>query len=125
MRQSVLERDIYRTGVTGLIIHVPLLNVVLPSSPLSNIFGLAVDRVLEYEIIVPAGDLLVANDCRNTDLFFALRGGGDETFGVVMQVTTQALSRTELITYTVFFGAPSFHRFGQQSLCDIQAYEIY
>lgn len=94
-------------------------------SPLSNIFGLAVDRVLEYEIVVPTGDLLVANECQNPDLFFALRGGGGGTFGVVMQVTTQALPRAELVTYTFFFRAPSFYRFGQQSLGDIQAYDTY
>ncbi|KAK0229695.1 hypothetical protein EDD85DRAFT_957465 [Armillaria nabsnona] len=63
----MLERAIYRVEVTGLTRHVVPLNVtyVLPSSPLSNIFGLAVDRVLEYEIIVPTGDLLVANECQN------------------------------------------------------------
>ncbi|KAK0183695.1 FAD-binding domain-containing protein [Armillaria mellea] len=72
-------------------------------SPLSNIFGLAVDRVLEYEIVVPTGDLLVANECQNPDLFFALRGGGGGTFGVVMQVTTQALPRAELVTVSATF----------------------
>ena len=80
---------------------------------------------LEYEIVVPTGDLLVANECQNPDLFFALRGGGGGTFGVVMQVTTQALPRAELVTYTFFFRAPSFYRFGQQSLGDIQAYDTY
>ncbi|KAK0440217.1 FAD-binding domain-containing protein [Desarmillaria tabescens] len=45
-------------------------------SPLSNIFGLAVDRVLEFEIVVPTGDLLIANECQNPDFFFALRGRG-------------------------------------------------
>ncbi|SJL16582.1 uncharacterized protein ARMOST_20108 [Armillaria ostoyae] len=64
-----------------------------------RIFGLAVDRVLDYEIVVPTGDLLIANECQNPDLFFALRGGRGGTFGVVMQVTTRALPRAELITY--------------------------
>ncbi|KAK0204351.1 FAD-binding domain-containing protein [Desarmillaria ectypa] len=72
-------------------------------SPLSNIFGLAVDRVLEYEIVVPTGDLLVASECQNPDLFFALRGGGGGTFGVVMKVTTRALPRAELVTVSASF----------------------
>ncbi|PBK88213.1 FAD-binding domain-containing protein [Armillaria gallica] len=72
-------------------------------SPLSNIFGLAVDRVLEYEVVVPNGDLLIANECQNPDLFFALRGGGGGTFGVVMQVTTRALPRAELVTVSATF----------------------
>ncbi|KAK0197689.1 hypothetical protein F5146DRAFT_1156418 [Armillaria mellea] len=54
------------------------------SGPLSDIFGLAVDRVLEYEIVVPTSDLLVANECQNPDLFFALRRRGGGTFDVVM-----------------------------------------
>ncbi|KAK0452197.1 FAD-binding domain-containing protein [Desarmillaria tabescens] len=72
-------------------------------SPLSNIFGLAVDRVLEFEIVVPTGDLLIANECQNPDLFFALRGGGGGTFGVVMKVTTRALPRAELVTVSALF----------------------
>ncbi len=79
---------------------------------------------LEYEIVVPTGDLLVANECQNPDLLFARHGGGG-TFGVVMQVTTQALPQAELATYAVFLGAPSFHRFRQQGFGDIQAYDIY
>ncbi|KAF8901421.1 hypothetical protein CPB85DRAFT_1472916 [Mucidula mucida] len=72
-------------------------------SPLSNIFGLAVDRVLEYQIVVPSGDFLIVNDCQNRDLFFALNGGGGGTFGVVMSVTTRALPRADLITVSATF----------------------
>ncbi|KAJ7873861.1 FAD-binding domain-containing protein [Mycena olivaceomarginata] len=43
---------------------------------LSNIYGLAVDRVLEFEVVTPTGQHLFANACQNTDLYFALRGGG-------------------------------------------------
>ncbi|KAK0209346.1 hypothetical protein DFS33DRAFT_1380819 [Desarmillaria ectypa] len=71
--------------------------------PLSNISGLAVDRVLEYEIVVPSGDLLVANEYQNPDLFFTLRGGGGGTFGVVMKVTTRALPGAELVTMSASF----------------------
>ncbi|KAJ7306794.1 FAD-binding domain-containing protein [Mycena albidolilacea] len=58
-------------------------------SILSNVFGLAADRVLEFEVVTPRGDHLVANGCQNTDLFFALRGGGGGTFGIVMKMTTE------------------------------------
>ena len=57
-------------------------------------YGLAVDRVLEYRVVVPTGQFLVANECQNTDLYFALRGGGGETFGAVMEVVTLAFPRT-------------------------------
>ncbi|KAF8435773.1 FAD-binding domain-containing protein [Boletus edulis BED1] len=70
-------------------------------SALSPVYGLAVDRVLEYEVVVASGQVLVANRCQNSDLFFALRGGGGGTFGVVTQVTTLALPQVSLSTVVV------------------------
>ncbi|KAG0602850.1 hypothetical protein M758_10G046600 [Ceratodon purpureus] len=54
---------------------------------LSPSFGLAVDNVLEVEVVTADGTLRVANACQEADLFFALRGGGGGTFGVVTSVT--------------------------------------
>ncbi|KAJ6543249.1 FAD-binding domain-containing protein [Mycena vulgaris] len=56
-------------------------------SILSPTFGLGVDRVLEIKIVTPDGELRTANACQNTDLFWALRGGGGGTFGVVIEST--------------------------------------
>src|SRR5262249_34700918 len=42
---------------------------------------------LEAEIVTADGRTLVANACQNTDLFWALRGGGGGTFGVVTRMT--------------------------------------
>ncbi|KAF8190333.1 FAD-binding domain-containing protein [Mycena galopus ATCC 62051] len=57
---------------------------------LANTLGLGVDRVLEFKIVTPTGEFLTANECQNTDLFWALRGGGGGTFGVVLESTTLA-----------------------------------
>ena len=43
-------------------------------SALSSTYGLAVDQVLEMEIVTPGGDILAINECQNTDLFWAMRG---------------------------------------------------
>ncbi|KAI0749994.1 FAD-binding domain-containing protein [Daedaleopsis nitida] len=56
----------------------------------SNGFGLAVDNVLEFRVVTPRGDSIAANACQHADLFFALRGGGGGTFGVVMEATMRA-----------------------------------
>lgn len=56
-------------------------------SALSPSLGLGVDRVLEFKIVTADGVLRTANQCQNTDLFFALRGGGGGTFGVVLEST--------------------------------------
>jgi len=46
-----------------------------------------VDNVLEITIVTAAGDHVIANAYRNKDLFWALRGGGGGTWGVVTSVT--------------------------------------
>lgn len=60
-------------------------------SVLSNTYGLGVDRVRQFRVVTPDGVLRVANACQNTDLFWALRGGGGGTFGVVMEATTEII----------------------------------
>ncbi|KAJ7926821.1 hypothetical protein B0H13DRAFT_2265761 [Mycena leptocephala] len=55
-------------------------------SALSSSFGLGVGRVLEIKIVTP-GRPRTAGTCQNTDLFWALRGGGGEAFGMVVVST--------------------------------------
>jgi FAD/FMN-containing dehydrogenase len=42
------------------------------------------------EVVTADGEFVVANSTSNTDLFWALRGGGGSTFGVVTSVTVKA-----------------------------------
>ncbi|CAE6470665.1 unnamed protein product [Rhizoctonia solani] len=60
---------------------------------LSNTLGLGVDRVLQFKIVTPDGVLRTANACQNSDLFWALRGGGGGTFGVVLEATSRVEKR--------------------------------
>ena len=53
----------------------------------SKKYGIAAASMLEAEVITADGKLLVANACQNQDLFWALRGGGGGTFGIVSRVT--------------------------------------
>jgi FAD/FMN-containing dehydrogenase len=50
-------------------------------------YGLAADLILELTVVTPDGKIVVANACQNPDLFWALRGGGGATFGVVISFT--------------------------------------
>ncbi|KAF9012665.1 hypothetical protein BDQ17DRAFT_1420025 [Cyathus striatus] len=63
---------------------------------LSNTMGLGVDRVLQYKVVTPDGKLRIANACQNEDLFFALRGGGGGTFGVVLEASILASPQVTL-----------------------------
>ncbi|KAF8910415.1 FAD-binding domain-containing protein [Gymnopilus junonius] len=59
-------------------------------SALSPTLGMGADRALQYKIVTPDGVLRTANACQNSDLFWALRGGGGGTFGVVIEITVKA-----------------------------------
>lgn len=43
-------------------------------SPISGYYGLATDNILEFQVVTPAGNVEVLNQCTNADLFFAFRG---------------------------------------------------
>ncbi|KAH6692456.1 isoamyl alcohol oxidase [Plectosphaerella plurivora] len=55
--------------------------------PLTSKFGMAADNALQFEVITARGELVKANAGENADLFFALRGGGPSTYGVVVSAT--------------------------------------
>ncbi|KAF9871879.1 hypothetical protein CkaCkLH20_10511 [Colletotrichum karsti] len=55
--------------------------------PLTSQYGLGVDQWLEAKVVTPDGQLRIANAKTNTDLFWAIRGGGGGTFGVVVEAT--------------------------------------
>ncbi|KAF4471583.1 hypothetical protein FALBO_1498 [Fusarium albosuccineum] len=58
-------------------------------SPLSPIAGLGADQVLSVDIVTPDGRFVTADEKQNTDLFWAVRGGGPATWGVVVSMTVK------------------------------------
>lgn len=53
----------------------------------SKNYGTAAASLLEVEVVTADGQLRIANACTNPDLFWALKGGGGGTFGVVTRLT--------------------------------------
>jgi len=53
----------------------------------SKHYGMAAAGLLEAEVVTSDGKVRVANACTNPDLFWALKGGGGGTFGVVNKLT--------------------------------------
>ena len=47
-------------------------------------------------LVKPDGTVIVANACQNSDIFFALRGGGGSAFGVVIESTHRVEPRFPL-----------------------------
>ncbi|KAH8654145.1 hypothetical protein BGZ60DRAFT_386656 [Tricladium varicosporioides] len=59
-------------------------------SPMSPTYGMAADQVLSINIVTPDGEFVTASSTENKDLFWALRGSGGSTWGVVTSVTVRA-----------------------------------
>lgn len=70
------------TGVAGLIQSGGF-------GSFSKGFGTAAASLLEAEVVTADGVIRTANACTNPDLFWALKGGGGGTFGVVTRVTVR------------------------------------
>ncbi|KAJ7242285.1 FAD-binding domain-containing protein [Mycena rebaudengoi] len=56
-------------------------------SALSPTFGLGADNVLEFRIVIASGELLQVNTISHPDLFYALRGGGAGSWGIIVSAT--------------------------------------
>lgn len=46
--------------------------------------------MLEFQVVTPAGDIVDASETSHPDLFYALRGGGASTYGIVTRITYKA-----------------------------------
>ncbi|OAG04295.1 FAD-binding domain-containing protein [Paraphaeosphaeria sporulosa] len=69
--------------------------------PLSSKYGLAVDHVLSIDVVTPDGKFFTVDEKNNTDLFWALRGGGGGAFGVVTSVTVSTLPKLKMAGLTL------------------------
>ena len=68
----------------------------------SKHYGSAAGNLLEAEVVTADGQIRIANACNNPDLFWALKGGGGGSFGVVSKLTLRVHDLPE------FFGAVNF-----------------
>lgn len=58
-------------------------------------FGTAASRLLEAEIVTADGEIRIANPCTNPDLFWALKGGGGGSWGVITRLTLRTFDLPE------------------------------
>jgi hypothetical protein len=72
---------------------------------LTGAYGMGADNIIEANIVIPEGKVLTANECQNKDLFWAIRGGGGGTFGVILSLTVNVFPMPSLSTATVTMSA--------------------
>ena len=58
-------------------------------SMLNTAYGMAADQVLEWEVVTALGETLIATPEQNSDLYWALSGGGGGTYGVALSMTAK------------------------------------
>lgn len=58
-------------------------------SILNTEYGMAADNVLEWEVVTARGEHLTATPSDNSDLYWALSGGGGGSYGVVLSMITK------------------------------------
>jgi FAD/FMN-containing dehydrogenase len=64
----------------------------------SKHYGTAAGSLLEAEVVTADGQIRIANACSNPDLFWALKGGGGGSFGVVSKLTVRLHELPEFFT---------------------------
>jgi FAD/FMN-containing dehydrogenase len=68
----------------------------------SKRFGMGAAGLLEGEIVTADGGVLTVNECNHPDLFWAIKGGGGGTFGVLTRLTLRTRELPE--TFGIAFG---------------------
>jgi FAD/FMN-containing dehydrogenase len=73
----------------------------------SKNYGLAAAGLLEAEVVTADGAVRIANACTNPDLFWALKGGGGGSLGVVTRLTLRTRDLPDY--FGVVFGTIKAH----------------
>jgi FAD/FMN-containing dehydrogenase len=74
---------------------------------LGRAFGLACDSVLSMEVVDASGNILNASSKENPDLFWALRGGGNGSFGVVTKFNFRTSAVNRVAKFAVTWNKPT------------------
>jgi FAD/FMN-containing dehydrogenase len=69
-------------------------------------FGLACDSVVSMEVVDASGKILTASEQENPDLFWALRGGGNGSFGVVTNFNFRTSSVNMVAKFSITWTKP-------------------
>lgn len=74
-------------------------------SPATHDFGLGADQVLEAQVVLASGKVVTASPCENSDVLFAVRGGGPSSYGIVVSTVIKAYP-TDKVAAQIFGFAP-------------------
>ncbi|TDZ48447.1 Bifunctional solanapyrone synthase [Colletotrichum trifolii] len=93
---AVVGGRVSDVGVSGLILGGGI-------SFFSGRYGWACDNVRNFEVVLASGDVVNASPESNTDLFWALRGGGGSNFGIVTRFDIVAFKQGDVWLYNPLY----------------------
>lgn len=67
-------------------------------TPMSGYYGMAADNVEALQVVTADGHFITASNTSHPDLFWALRGGGGSTFGIVTSVIVRVHPKMPIVT---------------------------
>jgi FAD/FMN-containing dehydrogenase len=70
---------------------------------LDRAYGLTCDNLLSAQVVTANGQLIECDAGNNSDLFWALRGGGGGNFGIVTSFTFQTFATSDLTSFSAAF----------------------
>ncbi|KAK7191755.1 hypothetical protein DPSP01_007209 [Paraphaeosphaeria sporulosa] len=74
-------------------------------SPLMQLFGMGSDQVLALEVVTASGLFITATPTVNSDLYWALLGGGGGTFGIVTSAVVKVHEKVPVTVATWSFNS--------------------
>lgn len=74
-------------------------------SLLNSMYGMAADAVLEWEVVTADGTHLIATPDQNSDLYWALSGGGAGTYAIALSMTSKVYPETQIGSGSLTFNA--------------------
>jgi len=70
-------------------------------SAFSPLYGLAADNILQYRVVLADGSFVTVNSASYPDLFWAMRGGGAGSWGVIIDATFPTVPIFNVTLHTV------------------------
>ncbi|KAE8441326.1 hypothetical protein EG329_005521 [Mollisiaceae sp. DMI_Dod_QoI] len=80
-------------------------------SSYTSFYGLGADQILAIEVVTADGRFVTADPNNNTDLFWALRGGGGGTYGVVTSAITKAYDPAPMGFSSIIFSTANLSKY--------------
>ncbi|RDW88449.1 hypothetical protein BP6252_00481 [Coleophoma cylindrospora] len=109
---TVGQYGLYCIGGRLKTIGVPGLELIGGFHYLNNKYGMAMDSVTSYDVVLGNGTQVVANSTSNPDLFWALKGGANN-YGIVTKFTMK--------TYPIPYISTTVQAFNESAIPDFIA----